>query len=76
LQTLHAAAPATVTGISLFDEFRPAGAVAGLSESEKSLAFRVVMQDTQRTLTEAEAGAAREILVAAASQKHGARLRA
>jgi phenylalanyl-tRNA synthetase beta chain len=76
LQTLHEAAPKAVTGISLFDEFRPSGAVAGMSETEKSLAFRVVMQDTQKTLTDAEADAARGILVAAAEQKHGARLRA
>jgi phenylalanyl-tRNA synthetase beta chain len=76
LQTLQAAAPGAVTGISLFDEFRPTGAVAGMSETEKSLAFRVVMQDTKKTLTDAEADATREILVAAAANKHGARLRA
>jgi phenylalanyl-tRNA synthetase beta chain len=74
-QTLRAAAPGSVTRIFLFDEFRPTGGAAGLSESEKSLAFRVVMQDTQKTLTDAEAGEAREKLVNAASQKHGARLR-
>jgi phenylalanyl-tRNA synthetase beta chain len=76
LATLREAAPARVVGVSLFDEFRPANTVAGLSETEKSLAFRVVMQDTQKTLTDAEADAAREILVAAATKKHGARLRA
>jgi phenylalanyl-tRNA synthetase beta chain len=75
LQTLQAAAPSTVTGISLFDQFRPSGAVSGLSETEKSLAFRVVMQDTQKTLTDAEAAQAREKLAEAAAQKHGARLR-
>jgi phenylalanyl-tRNA synthetase beta chain len=75
LQTLQTAAPSPVTGISLFDQFRPTSAAAGLSDSEKSLAFRVVMQDTQKTLTDAEAGEAREKLVSAAFQKHGARLR-
>ena len=59
-----------VTGISLFDEFRPTGAVAGLAEMKKSLAFRVVMQDTQKaTLTDAEADATREILAAVAATK-------
>ena len=76
LQTLREAAPSAVVSISLFDEFRPSGTVAGMSESEKSLAFRVVMQDTQKTLTDAQADAGREILVAAATQKHQARLRA
>ncbi|MDB5805970.1 MAG: Phenylalanyl-tRNA synthetase beta chain 6 [Betaproteobacteria bacterium] len=76
LKTLQAAAPGVVTGISLFDEYRPTNAAAGLSETEKSLAFRVVMQDTKKTLTDAEADETREILVAAATNKHGARLRA
>jgi phenylalanyl-tRNA synthetase beta chain len=76
LHTLLAAAPAFVTGVTLFDEFRPTGAVSGLAETEKSLAFRVVMQDTQKTLTDAEADAAREKLVAAAALEHQARLRA
>ena len=40
--------------------FRGAGVPANL----KSLAFRVVMQDTERTLTDAEADAARDALVA------------
>jgi phenylalanyl-tRNA synthetase beta chain len=76
LRTLLDAAPPGVVGVSLFDEFRPAGVVSGLLETEKSLAFRVVMQDTQKTLTDAEADAAIEILKAAAAEKHGARLRA
>jgi len=76
LRTLLAAAPAFVTGVTLFDEFRPSGAVSGLAETEKSLAFRVVMQDTQKTLTDAEADAAHQKLVAAAAREHQARLRA
>ena len=76
LRTLLAAAPGFVTGVTLFDEFRPSGAVSGLAETEKSLAFRVVMQDTQKTLTDAEADAAHQKLVAAAAREHQARLRA
>jgi len=76
LATLKGAGAAGVVGVALFDEFRPAGVVSGLLETEKSLAFRVVMQDTQKTLTDAEADAAIELLKAAAAQKHGARLRA
>ena len=76
LHTLQAAAPGAVTGISLFDEFRPTSTTSGLSAAEKSLAFRVVMQDTQKTLTDAEAAETTQILVDVAVQKHAARLRA
>ncbi|MBL8385243.1 MAG: phenylalanine--tRNA ligase subunit beta [Burkholderiales bacterium] len=76
LATLTAAADSRVTSISLFDHYRPAKAGGDLAESEKSLAFRVVMQDTQRTLTDAEAEAMTQKLVDAAVQAHRARLRA
>ncbi len=84
LSTLIAAAPERVSSIELFDDFRPRAAATdsapkasgGLAETEKSLAFRVVMQDTQKTLTDAEADEICDRLVAAAQQKHQARLRA
>jgi nucleoid DNA-binding protein len=43
-----------VRDVALFDLYQG----KGIAESEKSLAFRVVMQDTQRTLEDAEVEAA------------------
>ena len=76
LACLKGAAESRVASITLFDQYRPAKPGGDLAETEKSLAFRVVMQDTQRTLTDAEAEAAINQLIAAAQQMHGARLRA
>lgn len=60
-----------VQEIALFDQYRG----KGVPERQKSLAFRVVMQDTQKTLTDEEVDAAMAQLVAAAAQKFGAELR-
>ena len=50
LATLQQAASAIVLDLAVFDQYRG----KGIAEDQKSLAFRVVMQDTQRTLTDAE----------------------
>ncbi len=71
LDTLLAARCAVVTEIALFDQYRG----KGVGDGQKSLAFRVVMQDTQKTLTDEEVSVAMAQLVAAAAQKHGAELR-
>jgi phenylalanyl-tRNA synthetase beta chain len=76
LATFQEAADKRISSISLFDQYRPARPGGDLAESEKSLAFRVVMQDTQRTLTDAEAESMKQNLVDAAVMKHRARLRA
>ena len=84
LRTLLEVAPERISSIELFDDFRPRATAAdgaqkasgGLAETEKSLAFRVVMQDTQKTLTDAEADEICDRLVVAAQNKHQARLRA
>lgn len=60
-----------VRRITLLSVFRG----AGVPENRKSLAFRVVMQDTERTLTDAEADAARDALVALLGRKFAATLR-
>ncbi len=81
---LMQAAGGHVTGVELFDDYRPQKALqgapaspqTGFAETEKSLAFRVVMQDTQKTLTDAEADETIRRMVEAAQQKHQARLRA
>lgn len=71
LDTLNAARAEVVQAIGLFDQYRG----KGVEEGKKSLAFLVVMQDTQKTLTDEEADAAMARLVDAAAQKHGAVLR-
>ena len=55
----------------LFDEYRG----KGLETDEKSLAFRITMQDTQATLQDDAVEAAMSAFIAAASQKHQAKLR-
>ena len=76
LATLKDAADARISNVSLFDQYRPAKPGGDLVETEKSLAFRVVMQDTQRTLTDAEAESMKQNLVDAVAARHRARLRA
>jgi phenylalanyl-tRNA synthetase beta chain len=71
LDVMQMASSACVRGIELFDVFHG----AGLPEGKKSLAFRVVMQDTERTLADAEVDAAVVRLVEAASNEFGAALR-
>jgi phenylalanyl-tRNA synthetase beta chain len=63
--------PRIVREVSLFDLYQG----ANLPRGKKSLAFRVVMQDTERTLTDAEADAARDALVALWGRRFAATLR-
>jgi phenylalanyl-tRNA synthetase beta chain len=71
LEALKAQKPAIVRSVRLVDVYRG----AGLPSGTKSLAFRVVMQHTERTLTDAEADAARDELVALLGRKFSATLR-
>ncbi len=64
-------AAAVVRNVRLFDEYRG----KGLENKEKSLAFRLWMQDTRRTLSEAEAAEAVEAIVSRLARSVGARLR-
>jgi phenylalanyl-tRNA synthetase beta chain len=68
---LRAAAPAIVRDVELFDVYQG----KGLSETQKSLAFHIVMQDTQRTLEDAEVEAVVAKLVAVAQSDFAASLR-
>ncbi|GAB3454603.1 phenylalanine--tRNA ligase subunit beta [Massilia terrae] len=61
-----------VQAVVLFDEYRG----KGLETDEKSLAFRISLQDTQSTLQDDAVDAIIAALAEAAKQKHGARLRA
>jgi phenylalanyl-tRNA synthetase beta chain len=71
LAGLKAAAPTIVSAIDLFDEYHG----KGIEPDKKSLAFRVLLQDTQRTLEESEVEAAMDVLIQHASQAYGAQLR-
>jgi phenylalanyl-tRNA synthetase beta chain len=72
LDALHAAAPVQVRSIDVFDDYRG----KGVPENQKSLAIRVVMQDTQRTLTDQEVEGAVQKLVDSALSRCNASLRA
>jgi len=71
LEELARNRPPLVQNIRLFDFYRGKGVQGG----RKSLAFRVVMQDTARTLTDAEADAAMAQLTELLAAKFGAKLR-
>jgi len=71
LAEMRRSRPPVVQEIRLFDFYRG----PGLENGKKSLAFRVVMQDTARTLTDDEADAAMAQLTDLLSAKFGARLR-
>jgi phenylalanyl-tRNA synthetase beta chain len=71
LDAMQAQKPPIVVSIRLFDLYQGEGVPAG----RKSLAFRVVMQHTERTLTDAEADAARDALVSLLGQEFSASLR-
>ena len=71
LDAIFAEKPPIVREVGVFDLYQG----AGLPHGRKSLAFRVVMQDTERTLTDAEADEARDAIVALLSRKFSATLR-
>jgi phenylalanyl-tRNA synthetase beta chain len=71
LDAIRAEKPAIVQNVSVFDLYQG----GSLPQGKKSLAFRVVMQDTERTLTDLEADAARDSVVALLGRRFGANLR-
>jgi len=72
LDALKGQLPTLIQDIQLFDVY----AGKGVAENKKSLAFRIVMQDTQRTLLDSEVDAAMQQLVSCLEQAFGAQLRA
>jgi len=72
LVALREAAPDRVQLIEVFDDYRG----KGVAETKKSLAIRVVMQDTERTLTDQDVEDAVQKLVSAALRQCNASLRA
>jgi phenylalanyl-tRNA synthetase beta chain len=71
LDAALAGKPKIVQDVTLFDLYLGANLPAG----KKSLAFRVVMQDTERTLTDEEADSARDALVSLWGRGFGAGIR-
>jgi phenylalanyl-tRNA synthetase beta chain len=71
LDALRDAAPPFVVEIGVFDVYRG----AGLPDGRKSVAILMLMQDTERTLTDAEIDAAREGLLRVLVERFGATLR-
>ncbi|CAG4914148.1 phenylalanine--tRNA ligase subunit beta [Paraburkholderia saeva] len=66
----------TVQRVALFDEFRPkSNTSGGLAATEKSLAFRVTLQDTGGTLQDETVDLAIKTLVDRLARVYGARLR-
>ena len=63
--------PSIISEIAVFDVYRG----KGVDEGKKSLAFRIELQDMQKTLTDEEVEAAVSHLVAVLDQRHGAKLR-
>lgn len=71
LDTMKSNKNPLVSDIALFDVYQG----KGIAEGKKSLAFLVLMQDTQKTLTDAEADAVMAGLLDLLVQQHGAALR-
>lgn len=70
--TMREAASPIVRELEVFDLYQGQSVPAG----QKSLAFRIVMQDTERTLTEPEVETAVADIAQAVINRHGAELRA
>jgi phenylalanyl-tRNA synthetase beta chain len=70
-EVLMSAAPAIVKSVELFDVYHG----KGIEPGKRSLAFRVLMQDTQRTLEDSEVDGAMAEILAGAQSTLGARLR-
>jgi phenylalanyl-tRNA synthetase beta chain len=70
-EALHRHQPAIVVEIGLFDIYRG----TGVEEGKKSLAFRVLLQDTRKTLTDAEVESAVSQLRQVLQQRFNAKLR-
>ena len=60
-----------VTEIGLFDVYRG----KGVPENQKSLAFMVMMQDSQKSMVDADADKAMATLLEVVQKSHGAALR-
>lgn len=72
---LHPNGQTWLQSIALFDLFKPRESGKGLQADEKSLAFRVILQDPDKTLEEAQVESVLKQMIATASSECGAYLR-
>ena len=70
-ETIRAYGGPLVTEVALFDVYRG----KGVPDGRKSLAFRVLLQDTEKTLTDSEVESVVQSVVSILQEKHGATLR-
>ncbi len=71
LDALKKSSPVIVSDIVLFDVYRG----KGIDSDKKSVAFRILLQDTRKTLTDAEAEAAIQRLLQVLQEEFQAKLR-
>ena len=71
LDALKTGAPKIVSGVDIFDVYRR----KGIDSDKKSVAFKVLLQDTHKTLTDAEAEAAIQQLLHVLQEDFQAKLR-
>lgn len=71
LDAMRAGSESIVSEVALFDVYRG----KGIAENKKSLAFLVLMQDTEKTLTDEDADSVITKIVAVLAEKYGAVLR-
>ena len=71
LEVMQQAQVPFVTEIALFDVYRG----KGIPENQKSLAFMVMMQDSQKSMVDADADKAMATLLEVVQKSHGAALR-
>jgi phenylalanyl-tRNA synthetase beta chain len=71
LDILKKHAPPIVTEVTLFDVYRG----KGIDSDKKSVAFKILLQDTHKTLTDAEAETAIQRLLKVLQEQFQARLR-
>ena len=71
LEALKAGLPPSVESVEAFDLYRG----KGIENGRKSLAFRVLLQDTQKTLTDAEVDETMALALSILMQRFGGNLR-
>lgn len=75
LDAMSAAGQALVRQIDVFDDFRPVAGSSSMAADEKSLAFRITLQNANETLQDAQVDAAIAALLGALQKCCDARLR-
>jgi phenylalanyl-tRNA synthetase beta chain len=71
VDAVHAQKPASVCEFSVFDIYRG----TGVENGKKSLAFRILVQDTQKTMTDAEVDSAVSAIIKILQDQFNAKLR-